>query len=220
MDLSLITTKDGSHTLFIPRMGEYYHSHYGAISESRHIFIECGFNVLKDKKDSISIFEAGFGTGLNTLLTFIESKKSRLEIYYTAIELYPLKKEIWQKLNYCHFLGENDFFSRIHMCKWNKQIECSSGFFLHKIQVDLTNTQLPENNFDIVYFDAFAPSYQPELWEKEIFNMIINSLKPGGLLTTYSSKGSVKRVLKECGFEVFKLPGPEGKREIIRARKP
>ncbi len=210
------TTADGSHTLFIPELNEPYHSVNGAITESEHIFIRNG--LLFMKKEKISILEFGFGTGLNALLTAMEAKKRELSIHYTAIEKYPLTTKEVASLNYPQILGEeaNPLFIKIHEASWDENIEIFPGFTLHKIN----NGFLETDHFpvtDLVYFDAFAPEIQPELWSEELFKKIARNMNNNGILVTYSSKGSVKRALQSAGFNVEKVPGPPGKREITRA---
>ncbi len=211
-------TEDGSHTLYIPELDEHYHSVYGAIQEAVHVYINAGLNFCDKKK--INIFEAGFGTGLNTFLTYIETEKQGKEINYTSTELYPLEKDIIDNLNYSETIGYNkpDIFKSIHEASWNEETEISSHFKLNKIQTDLTIHKF-KGPYDIVYYDAFAPEVQPELWSTDIFKKIYDSLSPGGILTTYCVKGIVKRALLECGFEIKRLPGPPGKREMLRAIK-
>ncbi|MCK4664511.1 MAG: tRNA (5-methylaminomethyl-2-thiouridine)(34)-methyltransferase MnmD [Bacteroidales bacterium] len=217
MNPKIIITEDGSNTLFVPSLNENYHSSYGAIQESRHIFINTGF--LSVKKTNINIFEIGFGTGLNALLTYIEASKNNQKTYYETIELYPLEHEIIKALNYPQILTplEKDVFFKIHST-WNEEIEISDFFTIKKIKADLIDFKF-DKQFDLVYFDAFSPEVQPEMWTKEIFEKIFKQLNINGVLTTYSAKGSVKRILKETGFKIEKLSGPPGKREIIRATK-
>jgi tRNA U34 5-methylaminomethyl-2-thiouridine-forming methyltransferase MnmC len=214
----IIITADGSHTLYLPELDEHYHSTYGAINESRHIFIKEGF--FKFNKPKISILEIGFGTGLNAFLTFIEANQLHREVLYTAVEKYPISISMALKLNYPKVISplEKDIFTSFHQAEWNKTVSIHPGFELKKINADLTTYQ-PEGNFDLVYFDAFSPEKQPEMWDEFIFLKIFKSLNSGGLLTTYSSKGIIRRNLEKAGFHVEKIPGPEGKRHMTRAFK-
>ncbi|MFW6226823.1 MAG: tRNA (5-methylaminomethyl-2-thiouridine)(34)-methyltransferase MnmD [Bacteroidota bacterium] len=213
----IIVTRDGSHSLYVPGLNEHYHSVHGAIAESRHIFIRNGLQAFK--KPVIKILETGFGTGLNMLLTFLESQKTRQSIYYETIEKYPVPFHIIQQLNYPAMLNSGqETFEHMHRAGWNKQISLDRHFVFKKIQGDIKNFTI-DTGIDIIYFDVFAPDVQPDLWEQPIFDRLYKHLNAGGILVTYSAKGIVKRRLQSAGFHVEKLPGPPGKREIIRARK-
>ena len=217
--LEIQTTSDGSHTIFVPGLNEHYHSVFGAISESRHIFIGAGLNFISQKNKKIHILEIGFGTGLNALLTYIESEKNKLSINYSSLELYPLKEELFSKLNYSEqiqFQDVTEIFLKLHNGEWDQEVIISEFFSLKKMNISLLN-YIPENqNFDLIYFDAFGPEVQPEMWTLEVFTKMASCLKSGGVMVTYSTKGTVKRNLKEAGFIIEKLPGPLGKREILR----
>jgi tRNA U34 5-methylaminomethyl-2-thiouridine-forming methyltransferase MnmC len=220
MDLKLEITEDGSHTLAVPDLNEHYHSVHGAINESKHIFIEAGLKYSLPAKEKINILEIGFGTGLNALLTFIELSKVNIPCEYTSIEAYPLEEKIFSQLNYPKLLGApEEIFLFLHKSEWDKKVKISPAFELYKIHCKAQEMKLAENNFDVVYFDAFAPDVQPEVWSEEIFKNIFLSMKNNAVLTTYSTKGIVKRILKNIGFKIEKLPGPKGKREILRAIK-
>jgi tRNA U34 5-methylaminomethyl-2-thiouridine-forming methyltransferase MnmC len=220
MDVQLIKTKDDSHTLFVPEMDEHYHSIFGAIQESQHVFINAGFKY--SGSNNIKIFEVGFGTGLNTLLTIIEAMGSGTEIYYYSIDNYYLDIKIIQQLNYPDILELNDIhrnlFYRIHSEPCNKEIKLTDNFTLKKLKSDFTKFNITFQ-YDLVYFDAFAPEKQPEMWSRDIFEKIYNNLSDEGLLVTYCAKGIVKRILRSAGFNVRGIPGPAGKREMIRAHK-
>jgi len=221
--LELKVTGDGSHTLFIPELNEHYHSHYGAVTESLHVFTGAGYDHIKAGKDHINILEIGFGTGLNALLTSLYAEKDNVHVHYSAIEPYPLSIAICQDLQFPPFTGTPDSQKRfllLHESPWGEWCPIDDFFALKKMDqtVQLYN---PESGFfDLVYFDAFGPEVQPEMWTAEIFYKMYRALKPGGTLVTYSTKGQVKRNLKETGFGLEKLPGPPGKREIMRAVKP
>lgn len=221
----IIITKDGSHTVSIPHMNVTYHSVHGAIQESMHVFIQAGFYHADKPGDNspVRIFEMGFGTGLNALLTLIEAGSRHEPVYYTAIELSSLAREEIKYLNYCQQLNRKDLqpvFEELHFSAWEKQNTLTPWFTLYKSAVDLL--QLDPANYapyHLIYFDAFAPGAQPELWTKEIFEKLYQLLLPGGLLVTYCSKGDVRRAMQSAGFAIEKIPGPPGKREMIRARR-
>ncbi|MBW6482908.1 MAG: tRNA (5-methylaminomethyl-2-thiouridine)(34)-methyltransferase MnmD [Vicingaceae bacterium] len=222
MKMELKTTSDGSHTIFDSSISETYHSVHGAIQEAKHIFIEAGLKY-KQQLSEINILEVGFGTGLNTiltLLTLIEQQKTSL--FYTTIEKFPLNISIIKKLNYSTQLNlttaQEKLFLTFHTCSFKKIHSITPTFKFLKIDDALENYQ-PSTKFDIVYFDAFSPEKQPELWQQNIFNKIYASMNSNGILVTYCAKGIVKRALIASGFTVEKLPGPPGKREIIRAIK-
>ena len=229
MKKSLIITKDGSHTVSIPEMNVSYHSLHGAIQESEHVFINNGLHFFRNKNPTadIHVLEMGFGTGLNALLTLIEAGPN-LNIHYTTIELFPLNAEQVDTLNYCEQLKRDDLlpsFEKMHQCEWERDVAINSFFTIHKLPLSLLNINksiLGHNNFprpDIIYFDAFAPSAQPELWTREVFEMLYAILKDNGILVTYCSKGDVRRAMQASEFIVEKIPGPPGKREIVRALK-
>lgn len=214
----IILTEDGSHTLFVPELSEHYHSIHGAVQESRFIFINSGLKYTNSSP--VRIFEAGFGTGLNAYLTAIESSSANRKIYYTTIEKYPLSAEITGRLNYSGLfpVAEAGLFGNIHSCPWNTPVDLTDTFTLTKIEGDLTKTA-PEGRYNLIYFDAFGPDKQPEMWTGEVFEKISAITETGGVFVTYSAKGSVQRSLKQAGFVVSLLPGPPGKRQIIRAVK-
>jgi len=219
MILQSVITEDGSSTLFVPELNEHYHSIHGAIQESMHIFIGAGFKQLKTFP--ACILEVGFGTGLNAFLTLLESGKEEKQVQYSSIEKYPVDESIVVKLNYPHQVdpSKTDIFKALHTAIWDDKVRITEHFTLHKIKSDLTDTQLPDSYYDLIYFDAFGPDVQPALWTEEIFRMLNEAMKQGAWLVTYSVKGSVKRALKAAGFRIEKLPGPVGKREILRAFK-
>jgi tRNA U34 5-methylaminomethyl-2-thiouridine-forming methyltransferase MnmC len=216
--IRIVMTSDGSHTLFVPGMDEHYHSVHGAIQESEYIFIDCGFKLCK--RDHVRIFEAGFGTGLNVLLTAMSSHSAKKEVHYVSMEKYPLAESIIESLNYRDFVNDmgKEIFNRIHSCRWNVPEYITTNFVLHKIKDDLVTSKL-SGTFDLIYFDAFGPDKQPEIWTEEVFKKISGITDHNGVLLTYSAKGAVQRILKKNGFIVDLLPGPPGKRQIIRAIK-
>ena len=209
-------TADGSHTLFVPGMDEHYHSHFGALTESRHIFINAGLASLNS--DRVSVIEVGFGTGLNALLTALYAEEHSIEVTYTTLEKYPLDPSIILQLNYGSLTGSrgSELFEAIHAAPWDEKSQVSGWFSLHKIQADLTAGGTG-GLFDLVYFDAFGPDKQPEMWSEQVLHRIAAVTRTGSVFVTYSAKGSLKRSLRSLGFEVTLLPGPPGKRVITRA---
>ncbi len=220
MKLELRKTNDGSSTLYIPEMDEQYHSLNGAITESKHVFIENGFHF--HKAPVPSVFEVGFGTGLNCLLTAHLAEKEKRRVIYTAIEKYPLEAGITAKLNYDRWLPVNGkkLYSDIIDAPWGEQVQVSAWFTLLKMNADFVSDywNLP-NGCDIVYFDAFGPDKQPEMWSAELINRLFEITLPGGVFVTYSAKGEVRRRLLSAGFTVERLPGPPGKKEMLRGIK-
>lgn len=217
----IVNTLDGSNTIFVPEFDETYHSTHGAIQESLHVFIRSGLK-FKTELNDINVLEVGFGTGLNALLSFINSEETNKNIKYTSIEAYPLKWDLLSKLNYIDLIFNGKYsatYKKIHTCDWESFYILSSFFTLKKQNVKLQDVSF-DNEFDVIYFDAFAPRVQPELWTDQIFTSMYKALKPGGVLVTYCAKGSVKRALKYVGFELQSIPGPPGKREMSRAVKP
>lgn len=219
MQVEIQTTADGSPTLYRPDMDEHYHSVKGALTESQHIFIDCAMKHCD--KDRIRILEIGFGTGLNALLSATQCK---CPTEYFSLELYPLDIEIIRKAGYCDMFNNPDFkeiFLALHNTPWDNPAEITPSFTLNKIQCDFTNpsTILP-SEIDVVYFDAFAPEKQPEMWDEALLKRIFDCMAEGGILTTYCAKGEIRRRLQSIGFIVERLAGPPGgKREILRATK-
>ena len=217
MKLELVNTYDGSNSLKNLIINDSYHSKYGAINESKHIFINNGLKRISKKK--IRVLEIGFGTGLNALLTQLYCDKKEQNIIYHTIDNLPLKKDTYSSLNYCDQLKiDKDIFLKIHNSLWENEIELSNFFVLKKINCDFTK-KLFNEKYDLIYFDAFSPSKQPEMWVLDNFKKLYNCLNRNGVLITYSSKGDVKRTIKEVGFNVFSIAGPTGKREITLACK-
>jgi tRNA U34 5-methylaminomethyl-2-thiouridine-forming methyltransferase MnmC len=214
----IIKTSDGSHTIYVPELDEHYHSVNGAIKESEYIFINCGLGYCRS--DPVRIFEAGFGTGLNALLTYVNAIAQNRKIFYTAIEKNPLPGSITDSLNYKDFVGTEyrPIFEQLHSCNWNLPIRINTNFTLLKLKADLT-ADILQGKYDLIYFDAFGPDKQPEMWTEDVFKKIAIITDSNGILVTYSAKVSVQRILKKNGFEVDLLPGPPGKRQIIRAVK-
>jgi tRNA U34 5-methylaminomethyl-2-thiouridine-forming methyltransferase MnmC len=208
-------TADGSHTLFVPEIDEHYHSVNGAIQESYHVFIRAGLQQLT--KEKVRILEIGFGTGLNAFLTLLNTDRP---VEYYTVESDPLPFEVIRLLNYAKICcpEKEELFFTLHTTAWNTPVKITELFTLYKIQGDSNTCALPENT-DLVYFDAFAPDKQPEMWNREIFHRLYESMTEGGILTTYCAKGSVRRMMQEAGYSVERIPGPPGKREMLRAVK-
>ena len=221
MDLKIITTDDGSHSLFNETLDEIYHSKNGAIAESEHVFIKAGFDFITKVRTDLRILEVGFGTGLNVLLTALKSKSIGIKADYWTFEPFPVDPLIVGKLNYPSLLSPeaNGLWEKIHESPWNVSSNIREDFQLNRYKKKVEQHQLPVNYFHLVYFDAFAPSIQGELWTQEVFYKIFNAMVDQGVLVTYSAKGEVRRNLIAAGFDVERIPGPVGKREMIRACK-
>lgn len=218
----IVKTEDGSHTLELVGMDEHYHSTFGAVQESRHVYIQHGLQSLSGGIGAVSILEVGFGTGLNALLTLMATQKKNLQVYYFALEPFPLQREEYEALNYASLLSETGLqegFLKFHECEWSKDIKFFPGFVFRKEKTRLEAASLSGHFFDLVYFDAFGPDTQPELWTQPMFEKVSSAMNPGGILTTYCAKGSVRRAMKSSGFAIEKLSGPPGKREMTKAVK-
>ncbi len=209
-------TKDLSPTLYSEEFQQTYHSIHGAISESNHVFIQYGLAEIAKTKNDISIFEMGYGTGLNAALTWQYAIKNQLQLQYFSIEKFPVKINLYE--NYKTQDDElNLLLSQLNQAEWEIS-NTFKGFQFQKVQGDLNNLIL-ERTFNLIYYDAFSPNAQPELWTETIFKKMYDSLNPNGILVTYCAKGQVKRNLKAAGFYVESPTGPVGKREMTRARK-
>jgi tRNA U34 5-methylaminomethyl-2-thiouridine-forming methyltransferase MnmC len=217
----VVTTADGSTTIHLEDWNEQYHSKHGAIQEAYHVFIKHGLDFL-GKQEKIRILEIGFGTGLNALITYKVASNKKQTVFYTGVEAYPVPSEEVAQLNYIDQLQSPELdsvFQRMHEMPWEMPLAVSESFELHKRQQDFKEID-DVTAFDLVYFDAFGARVQPELWTEAIFDRMFTSLVPGGVLVTYAAKGSVRRAMQASGFEVERLPGPPGKREMLRAVKP
>jgi len=223
MQRIIITTKDNSKTLLISDLNETYHSTHGALTEAQHIFIKNGINQLKNIKNTkISIFEMGFGTGLNAILTYQFATKNGLSIDYKTIEKYPISFEEIESLDYVNELKlENlsKIYNEMHQVNPKLLTLLTKQFSFTKYHEDIKLLNLPKTSLDLIYFDAFAPQHQPDLWTEEVLSKMYNALKPNGFLITYCAQGKFKRTLKSIGFSVIGLDGPPGKREITKAIK-
>ncbi len=218
--IEIIYTKDGSHTLRNAELNETYHSIHGAVQESRHVFIKNALDYMIELGASeLAILEVGFGTGLNTWLTAKRLVEGSCKVSYTTLESMPLDESIWLKLNYAHTAEDIELFKRIHHAVWNQHASIARDFSLTKLNTTIQQASLPASSFDVVYFDAFAPEKQPEMWDIEVLKKVFFSMKQGGVFVTYCAKGQVKRDLKNLGMVVETLPGPPGKREMIRAKR-
>lgn len=223
-----IITGDGSHSLMNTALNETYHSRHGAVQESNHVFIHHGLDdfLAQRQTDTLSILEIGFGTGLNAFLTlkkvFIANEGRALpSVHYTAIEGFPLPESIWRALNYIEKEAPPlpSLFYKLHEAAWNEPVEISPDFILRKEHIMLETVELPSDQYDLVYFDAFAPSRQPELWTFSVLQRVVASTKTGGMFVTYCARGQLKRDLRALNMEVETLPGPPGKKEMTRAIK-
>lgn len=219
--LKLVETKDGSQTILNEELGSTYHSRHGALTESEHVFIEKGLRkVLERGNGSITLLEMGFGTGLNALLTEKELEGVQVNLDYHTLELFPLPEAVWKEYQLpMELSSRRNVFEKFHQADWNKCVSIRDGFSLTKHQVSLLDFE-PKVQFDLVYFDAFEPETQPELWTREVFERLFCWVNPEGILTTYCCKGYVRRNMLAAGFLVEKVPGPPGKREMIVATKP
>ena len=225
MKRQIITTADGSTTIHLPEWDEQYHSKHGAVQEAYHVFIKyglhhcCHLGLNKDSK--IAILEIGFGTGLNALITLMEAEKLNLKVDYVGVEAYPISMDEVLKLNYPDMLDLNTdsgVFKTLHDISWEEHHDINFHFSLTKQKKPFRDID-QKDKFNLIYFDAFGARVQPELWTQSIFKIMFEALKANGVLVTYSAKGSVRRAMQSVGFSVEKLPGPPGKREMLRALK-
>jgi tRNA U34 5-methylaminomethyl-2-thiouridine-forming methyltransferase MnmC len=203
-------TGDGSKTLYSVRFGEYYHSMFGARNESEHIFLNAGYHATA--VNPVSVLEIGFGTGLNAFLTMMQAEKAQRATYYESVELYPVG------LREVQSLSDHERFTMLHTAPWEKDMAFSPCFTLHKRKTDIIEAKFSKR-FDVVYFDAFSPAVQPEMWTGQIFATLHEVMNSGAVLTTYCAKGAVRRMMQSIGFTVERLPGPKGKREMLRGVK-
>lgn len=218
----IIDTQDGSHSIFSEQFGVAYHSKYGAVQETEHVFIKSALRDKIQQQQDIAILDIGFGTGLNALMTYLEVAKLKNTIHYAAIEAYPITLAQAMELNYAEVLNLNEtdqrLFQQMHQMDWNIPAPLTANFTFTKYLKRFEDIDFI-NQFDIIYFDAFAPNAQPELWEAPLLQSMYKALKQNGILTTYCAKGVFKRTLKSVGFTVEAIPGPPGKREMTRGIK-
>jgi tRNA U34 5-methylaminomethyl-2-thiouridine-forming methyltransferase MnmC len=221
LERTIITTLEGTKTIHIPEWNETYHSRHGIMQEAEHVFISHGLDQIKTSE--ISILEMGFGTGLNAFLTLFKAMEKDLTVQYYTLEKYPLNKEEINELQYGALVDNKkaeEYYQVLHQADWEQEIRICENFTFTKFKADFLELRnLPINDINLIYFDAFGSRVQPELWVEDIFKQIFDCMVPGGLLTTYSSKGSARRAMQSVGFKVEKLSGPQGKREMVNAWK-
>lgn len=217
-NIEIRQTADGSKTLYLPELDETYHSSHGAMQEAMHVFIQHGLAFIGQEKKSISVFEMGFGTGLNALLTAQWAEQHSCSIRYIGIELHPIPKDIWQQMDYVQEVLERERYSNIMAAEWGEYQVIEPNFQLKKVEEDILGLQLVEQ-VDLIYFDAFGPRAQSEMWDLPVLTKMYERLNPGGVFVTYCAQGQMKRNLKSLGFSLESLPGPPGKREMTRAIK-
>lgn len=217
--IEIIKTEDGSMSLLRKDIEESYHSCFGALSETNTIYVDYGYNYFcsLDSKPQINILEIGFGTGLNAIATLKNSNNRK--IFYQTLELYPISLSVAEMLSYGKGLLLEEEFIAMHKCEWNEIVDISSDFKIKKYETNACDYVLPEDFFDVVYFDAFSPEKDADLWSEDMMQKVYNACRKGAVLTTYCCKGEIKRRMKKVGFSITKLPGPKGKREILRAEK-
>jgi tRNA U34 5-methylaminomethyl-2-thiouridine-forming methyltransferase MnmC len=225
MERKVTITKDGSSTIYNSSLDQHYHSIHGAVQESQHVFMKMGWACLFERsrehanEDDISILEIGFGTGLNAFLVLQECMRDvSRKCFYTSLEAFPVEEHLIAELNYASE-SEREIFQSLHRAEWNTDELISNNFILKKINIKLEDFIPQQNSFDLIFFDAFSPEAQPELWTEEIFRKLYSAMKQEGILVTYCAKGQVRRNLIAAGFRVERLEGPPGKREMLRGRK-
>lgn len=220
---NLVTTADGSHTIYLPAVGEHYHSSFGALRESRHVFLEQGYDVAAAcARDRLRVLEIGLGTGLNALLTWDRARHNLAPVAYTALEPFPVTEELACQLNYPDQLAARaarQAFAALHRCRWGVIEPLGEYFSLLKLGITVEDFQ-PSGEYDLVYYDAFSPAVQPEVWTRSVFEKVFGCMSAGSLLVTYCAQGEVRRNLRSVGFALETLAGPPGKRQMTRATKP
>lgn len=222
MKRSWVKTNDGSPSLYVPELKQNYHSQHGALQESRHVFLKSGLHQFPERKE-LSLLEIGFGTGINALLSHFEKAAQVQKLHYHSLEKYPLKPEEWQSISWPELFHEKpayqSFYQLLHQAEWNQKQAIDPHFELLKEEIDLKNFRPQAESYELIYFDAFSPEAQPDLWTEAIFAQLLYGLKDDGMLVTYCVKGIVRRAMQAAGFTVEKIPGPPGKREMLRAFK-
>ncbi|WP_109832495.1 tRNA (5-methylaminomethyl-2-thiouridine)(34)-methyltransferase MnmD [Reichenbachiella versicolor] len=222
--VEIIKTKDGSSSLFLPDMNETYHSTHGALTEALYVFIDKALEEHRrcyPNQETIKILEIGFGTGLNAWLTASKVLDSNFTVEYCSLEKFPVGSEIVSELNYTDNspIGDKELFEKLHDAAWNVPVSVTDNFVLEKLETDVFDFETRNDQFDIIYFDAFAPSKQPEMWSLEVLNKMYSSTAKGGIFSTYCAQGQFKRDLRAAGYDTESLPGPPGKKEMTRGRK-
>ncbi len=217
--IEIFKTEDGSNSLLRKDIEESYHSHFGALTETNTIYIDYGYNYFCSLNNApqINVLEIGFGTGLNAIATL--KNFNQRKIFYQTIELYPISASVAERLNYGEILSLKKEFDLLHKCDWEKIVEITPNFKIKKCKANACDFDFGKDVFDVVYFDAFSPDKDSDLWSEDMMIKIYNACKQGAVLTTYCCKGEIKRRMKKAGFTIAKLPGPKGKREILRAEK-
>jgi tRNA U34 5-methylaminomethyl-2-thiouridine-forming methyltransferase MnmC len=221
LTMPLIVSTDGSHTFLSEKYGVTYHSRHGAVTETAHVFIAAGLQQKMSAGTECAVLEVGFGTGLNAFMSWLEAERQTAMLRYTTLETHPLSIAMAEALNYPDVLSvpeRREEFLHLHCCGWEVAERMSEHFIFEKKRLPVQLLDL-KNVFDVIFFDAFAPQAQPEMWEESVFAGLYKALKPGGILVTYCAQGAFRRRLRSCGFVVEKLPGPPGKREMTRAIK-
>lgn len=214
----VITTGDGTVSLYRPDIDETYHSRHGAVQESLHVFIRSGLELLVEKKE-VHVLEVGLGTALNAFLTLLKAEGSGVKIFYTSLETYPLPYEVWSQVTYPSNEGEQESFNAIHEAKWNEWVEITPFFSIRKLEASAFTVELEVESFDLMYYDAFGPRAQSEMWSVDLFARLTRWMKPQSIWVTYCAKGQVRRDLESCGWVMERIPGPPGKREMLRGTK-
>jgi len=218
MKRELRLTADGSPTLYVPELDETYHSMHGSIQEARHVFIENGLRFVATESKQVNILEVGFGTGLNALLTALYAKENAIRVNYVGLEAFPVEEAIWKEINYLTDAEARTLYTKIMAHPFGETISIELNFSLFK-EAKLIQDWVANGPFDLIYYDAFGPRAQAEMWELPIFEKLYSLLNVGGALVTYCAQGQFKRHLKSLGMRVENLPGPPGKREMTRGTK-
>jgi tRNA U34 5-methylaminomethyl-2-thiouridine-forming methyltransferase MnmC len=219
MEPEIISTEDGSHSLYHTVLHETYHSRHGALTESRHVFIDNGLASVSQSGDPIRVLEVGFGTGLNALLTWLFARATERPVHYTGIEPFPVGEPTWRHLNYGITLNAEREFTTLHQVPWNDLHDLDPFFQFYKLKKSVEEFEAAGPLYDVVYYDAFAPEKQPEMWSSQTLGVVVESIRSGGIFVTYCAQGQFRRNLRALGMHVERLPGPPGKREMTRATK-
>lgn len=220
MKREIITTEDGSKTIHLPEINESYHSTHGALQEAMHVFIKSGWDEIKTNE--VNILEIGFGSGLNTIITLIAGQNESKKVNYTGLEAFPLSKEQVELLKYIELediAAYKKEYQLLHTAKWDESVEITEQFILRKVERKMEDFIPEKETFNLIYFDAFGPRVQPFMWTIDVLRKMYDALSTDGVFVTYCAKGDVRRNLISLGFEVEKIPGPPGKREMLRAKK-